>query len=279
VQIVNGTVSDDFNAVWNLPPVVTIPVSGTITVTATAADPGAILAEPNTVTNIQTPVPGWQTVTNPAAAFPGLPLETDVTLRKRQARSTAARSPRSGDDAAIARSPGSGSKVYQNDTLPRQQHLRRPIAVVVEGGDAQTIGETIAEEERRRGTCGSTEVVDRRSWEPLRVDFFYLTEVKTFVSIAVDPLPGYVNTTAGLISAAVARYISDLDIGEDVYQARLYSPANLAGDDAAMAATGLPQATLDKLSDTYVVRYIRLGIAASPGAGRHRDPVQRCRDL
>ena len=121
VQISNGVVADIFNSTWNLPALVTIPVSGTITVTATATNPGAVLAEPNTVPIIQTPVPGWQTVTNPQAAFPGLPLETDATLRRRQARSTAlsAITPVEGIDGAVAQIAGVGrSKVY------RERHPR-----------------------------------------------------------------------------------------------------------------------------------------------------------
>ena len=77
-------------------------------------------------------------------------------------------------------------------------------------------------------------------------------------------MPGYVSSTADLIAAAVARYISDLEIGEHVYQARLYSPANLAGDDAAMAATGLGQKQLDVLGNTYVIRALHLGLAPAP---------------
>src|SRR4029077_6735461 len=81
----NGMVSDLNNVNWWLPTHVVIPITGEILVTAQCDLFGEILAQPNTVTNIMTNTPGWQSVTNPLAAFPGLPIETDPKLRRRQA--------------------------------------------------------------------------------------------------------------------------------------------------------------------------------------------------
>lgn len=87
--IINGgIVQDSLRQKWVLPLVVEIPISGEITVTATAEINGEINAAANTVTTIATPTAGWQSVNNPAAAASGTPVENDALLRTRQQQST-----------------------------------------------------------------------------------------------------------------------------------------------------------------------------------------------
>jgi len=88
-EIANGIVSDTNRNKWNLPALVSIPLGGTVTVTATCQSLGAVAAQPGTVTKIETPTFGWQTVTNTAAAALGQPVETDAELRARQSKSVA----------------------------------------------------------------------------------------------------------------------------------------------------------------------------------------------
>jgi uncharacterized phage protein gp47/JayE len=267
----NGVVTDTVvGANWNLPPHVVIPLSGDITVTGTAATAGAIAASPGTIINIATPVPGWQSVTNLQAATAGLPVESDATLRKRQAVSTAlpAITPRESILAAVANVRGVGRiQVYDNDSDFYDVNLIPPhsIAVVVEGGDAQTIAETIAFKKNTGcGTYGTTQiVVTDAEGVPNTINFFYLIEMPIFVSISIQPLTGYTDTTGMLIIDAVATYLEGLDIGEDVYAPWLYAPADLAGD-AATLSSGMNQAQLDRLSLTYVVRGIWIGLATNP---------------
>ena len=84
--ITNGYATDDNNNNWMLPDQVVIPVSGEITVTATAEEVGDIEASPNTITQIGTPTLGWQSVNNPSSATVGIAIETDSQLRARQAQ-------------------------------------------------------------------------------------------------------------------------------------------------------------------------------------------------
>src|SRR5690606_25087178 len=87
---INGGIVEDIEGQqWNLPASVLIPLSGSITVTATCQEQGAIEAPAGTVTKIKTPTFGWQSVSNPSAAVPGQPVETDAALRVRQALSVA----------------------------------------------------------------------------------------------------------------------------------------------------------------------------------------------
>jgi uncharacterized phage protein gp47/JayE len=58
--------------------------SATDTVAATAVNSGVVEAAASTLTQIDTPIYGWETVTNPAAATVGQSEETDSALRLRR---------------------------------------------------------------------------------------------------------------------------------------------------------------------------------------------------
>jgi uncharacterized phage protein gp47/JayE len=269
-QVSNGVVADSFGNHWDLPPLVVIPVEGEVTATAICEVPGAVTAGPGSLTTMITLVPGWQSVSNPQAAQPGNPLESDATLRKRQAASTSlpAITPLEAIRAAVANVPGVGRiKVYDNDSDFYDVDVVPPhsIAVVVEGGDATAIATTIALKKNTGcGTYGSTEVVVQDpAGVPLTIDFFYLIEQPIFVALTIQPLLGYLDTTGQLIIAAVAEFIATLEIGQDVYASWIHAAADLAGD-AAINASGLTQMQLDRLSATYVVRNIGIGLAANP---------------
>lgn len=257
--IINGIVGDDqsLGTQWALPALVTIPGGGTITVTATCTEPGAIAASANSITKILTPTAGWQTVNNASAATPGAPVETDSKLRQRQAVSTAlpALSVKDAILGALLNLIGVGrAYVYENDTgAPDANGIpAHSLSAVIQGGDAQTIANTIAlYKTPGTGTYGTTgeTVVDPAGISSM-INFYQLTIVQIFALVLVTPLTGYVSTTATAIEQALAQWFNTLAIGEDSYLGRLYSPANLSGD-AAMAGTGFSQAQLDALSNTY----------------------------
>jgi uncharacterized phage protein gp47/JayE len=273
--ITNGRVADLLNNVWALPAIVTIPLSGQIIATATCQTIGAVQAEPNTITKIQTMMPGWQSATNPDAASPGLPVETDAQLRRRQALSVSmpAITPRESIMAAIAQLPGVGRlEVYQNDTDIRDANgiPGHSIAVVVEGGDAVAIADMIARKKNVGcGTYGDIQVVvyDGRG-VPNTINFFNLEPIDIWVTVFIEPRLGYDDSTAPLIENAIIQYIDEMAIGQPVYATWLMSPANLSGD-VAMASTGMDQISLDRLASTYIVRDITIG--TDPNVMSHDD--------
>jgi uncharacterized phage protein gp47/JayE len=79
--IANGAVSDDNGNRWLLPPYVEIPYEGFADVTATAGVSGDIRAAAGTVVHMDTPTPGWYSVTNLLPATLGAPVESDALLR------------------------------------------------------------------------------------------------------------------------------------------------------------------------------------------------------
>jgi hypothetical protein len=262
--IVNGLIGDNqnLNTQWSLPALVTIGLDGTVTVTATATTAGATPASADTLVEILTPTMGWQTVTNGAnVASPGLPVEKDSVLRARQSKSTAlpAMTILEGVFAAVDAVSGVDDlATYQNDddVVDADGQPPHSMTVVVRGGDVNQVASAIALKKapgtRTNGTT-SVLVVDNKG-VPNLIRFYELSIVRLTMHITIHPLTGYVSTTGDSLKQAVADFVNNsLIIGEDSYQSRLYTPANLTG-------TGL--------GATYVVVTIEQAIfPAAPAVG------------
>jgi uncharacterized phage protein gp47/JayE len=240
-QIINGVLRDENNNNWLLPSSITIPASGTITVTAIAATPGQIEAGANTITRILTGTRGWQSATNPNPARPGDAIETDAGLRQRQTVSTAlpSQSVLDGMVGEIANLPGVIRYApYENDTPVTDLNgiPRNSVAMVIDGGDAISIAQVILRKKTvGSGTYGTTsEIINDTSGRPHTINFFRPTLVPINVALTIDPQAGYVTSTADLIVAAIADYLSSLPIGTSVLRTKIYSAANLTG---ALSAT------------------------------------------
>lgn len=236
--IKNGRVRDDADRLWILPDLVTIPTGGEIVVTATSEEPGDIRAASGSVSRIATPTEGWYSVTNEAEATPGVDVESDATLRRRQTVSTAMPSQTvlKGILGEIRNVEGvTRAKIYDNDTSEPDKNgiPGHTISAVVEGGDAAKIAEVI----RRRkstgtGTYGTTEivVVDPQSM-PITIRFFRPFIAHVYVRVTVRPLTGFSSTYVEEIKSEIVSHINDLGIGSTVYLSKLYVPANLAAND------------------------------------------------
>lgn len=245
---ISGGIASGDTGRWLLPATVTIPIGGSITVTATAEDIGAVSADANTITTIATPTRGWQTVNNAAAAVAGAPVETDAALRRRQKTSTALPSLTvlEGIVGAIAALDGvTRYAPYENDSDTTDGDGLPPhsIAMVVEGGDALQIATAIAAKKAPGAyTYGTTsESVTDRYGVPRTIRFFRPTDKRIKVVVALTALAGYTTGIGAEIQAAVAAYITGLAIGADVYLHRLYVPANLNGatDSASYNTTAI----------------------------------------
>lgn len=238
-QIINGLVGDNQNlgTQWALPSLVTIPLSGTISVTATATVPGATPAGNNTLTVILTPTLGWQTVTNGTnAPSVGSPTESDAALRARQAQSTGlpAQTPTEAIYANVANVPGVSDLIlYNNDTgSPDGNGVpAHSICLVVEGGDALAVATAIFEKKAPgTGTYGSTtETVYDQNGVPDTIHFYELAFTSIWVTITIVPGTGYTSVVGNAIVAAVLAVINSLPIGGDVSFADVLAAATLIG--------------------------------------------------
>ena len=232
--ITNGTVKDTNNVIWRLPSSVTIGVGGTVTVTATCSNSGAVAALAGTITTINTPTRGWASVTNPAAATVGEPAETDAELRIRQGQSVALPSltPFEGVDGAIANVAGvTRHKLYENDTGATDSNGLPPhsISAIVDGGDVTEIAQTIrGNKGQGTATYGTTSVTVPDTYgNPHVISFSRSTDIPIYGHITLKAFTGYTSQIGVQIQQAVADYINKLTIGDDVLLSRIYSPANL----------------------------------------------------
>ena len=229
--ITNGSVRDDAGNTWNLPSSVIIPVDASITITATCASAGAITADIGAITTIGTPTRGWLTVTNTVAAAPGVAGESDAQLRRRQALSTAnpAQTPIASIAGQLRAIAGVTRVNYDENTTGSINTNGTPghsFVMVVEGGDAATIAQVIANGKLGAGTAGTiTETVVDAYGVPSLIKFSAPTYKRIVVNVSIKPLAGYTVAIGNSLIAAIAAYITGLEIGESVYLTQVISAA------------------------------------------------------
>lgn len=232
--ITNGSVKDANGIIWNLPASLTIDVGGSVTVTATCANSGAVAAVAGSITKINTPTRGWTAVSNANAATVGSAAETDAQLRVRQSQSVAipALTPFDAVDGAIANVAGvTRHKLYENDSgaVNSDGIPAHSIAAIVDGGDVTEIAQTIRGKKGQGvATFGSTTVTVPDKYDnPHAISFSRSTDVPIYVAITLKVFTGYTTQIGEQIKQAIADYINSLTIGDDVLLSRIYSPANL----------------------------------------------------
>lgn len=240
--ITNGSVKDANSITWNLPASVTIGVGGSVTVTATCANSGAVASVAGSVTKINTPTRGWTAVSNTNAATVGSPAESDAQLRIRQSQSVAipALTPFEAVDGAIANVAGvTRHKLYENDSGSTDSNgiPAHCIAAIVDGGDSAAIAQIIRGKKGQGvSTYGSTTVtVPDKYGNPHPISFSRSTNVPIYAAITLKVFTGYTAQIGEQIKQAIADYINGLTIGDDVLLSRLYSPANLGVESGGNA--------------------------------------------
>jgi uncharacterized phage protein gp47/JayE len=249
-EIAGGIIEDVAGRKWNLPPAVTIPYEGEITVTATAREYGAIRAQPGEINKIATPTRGWQSVENPEAAIAGAAAESDAELRLRQTHSVALPSLTvlEGILGAIWNVDGvSRVRGYENDTDAPDANGIPPhhISMVVDGGDAQEIAKTIhSKKTPGTGTYGTITIpVEDKYQFATTIKFFRPGIVGMSVMIILKIKPGYGEDVAARIKSNLTAYVNSLGIGNTVLLSKLYLPIDLADTNASsnFAAPGTPR--------------------------------------
>jgi hypothetical protein len=242
--IVNGFAQDQLGNLWALPTPITL-TSGTLSVTAICTTPGAVTAEPNTINIRNTPVPGWSTVTNPAAAVTGAAVETDSELRARQAISVALPSttPLASTIAAVLAVPGvtrvapgyptpggPGSSI-ENPTGAVDSWGNPPhsVTMVVDCNNTQLVANAIyAKKTIGCATNGTTvvPVVDPYTGVVENIKFYLPTAYPIYLQVT---LVGYGSapTSAVLqsVQTALVNYLDELAIGETVSLGALFFEA------------------------------------------------------
>lgn len=263
--ISNGQAKDVNGVIWNLPPSVTIPASGTINVTLTCATAGAVLAAANSINTIQTPVYGWQTVNNAAAAAAGSPVETDAALRIRQAQSVALPSQTifEGIVASIEQVAGvTRAKGYENNTASTDANgtAARTLYFIVEGGAQADIFTAIASKVTPgmplRGAV--TEVYTDTNGSTRTLAYDTPTDATITVALTVKALPGWSTANVALIQQALVTYLETLPIGANISFTGIMVPAYLTGIASAAGTFNITALTIKKNAGSAVSADVQL---------------------
>jgi len=262
--VINGVIADANGIYWSLPSSVTIGVGGTVNATAVCQQSGAVSANPNTVI---TPVggftAGWTSVTNPAPAVVGLPIEVDSQLRARQSVSVALPS-----ETRLAGTIAGLLKVAnvtlinvlenQGSATDGFGNLGHSLTCVVQGGTDIDVATAIY---NNRGigcnTQGATvptmtiiAVTDPNSGNITNIGFVRPTIVPIFVGLTIQGLTAAFNSAVqAQVIAAVVAYLNELQIGEAVLQSSLYG--------AALSVMPNP------LQPIFSIRSVTLGLTAT----------------
>ena len=227
--IINGIVADAAGQQWSLPPNLVISNNGDCYSLATAINLGAIPCPIGAMNIISSPTLGWQTVTNTQDATLGAPIETDNILRIRQSVSTEypALAVVEGVSAAVANVFGViQSVVYENPTgQPDSNGVpAHSIAVCTRGGDPNSIANAIAlKKSPGCGTFGTTSVQVLLEGYPTTINFFLATDYALSVIITLNALPGYTDRLGAQCAQLLTNYISNIQIGQDIYLTNSYA--------------------------------------------------------
>lgn len=213
-----------------------ITASGFVNVTCTATTIGVQEAPAGTLTAIDSPAFGLQTVTNAADALVGRDPETDGQLRVRRAKSTAfpSQTIREGIEAAVANLPGvTQARVYENDQSgldPVTGQAANSIYAVVEGGvDADIARAIYLKKTAGIPTLGSVvTTVTGSDGRPHGIQHQRPTHDLVYFVVNVSQRTGFPADGAQQIKDAIEAYgTANYEIGQEVIQSDFY--AALAG--------------------------------------------------
>ncbi|MCY1419354.1 hypothetical protein D9M71_349410 [compost metagenome] len=200
----------------------------------TAVNAGPVEGEANTITTIQTPKTGWDSVTNPSAVVPGENVETDEELRERFRQSKYIRATNILEalySDLISLTNVTEVQIYENDTdvvdsngVPAHSFL--PIIL---GGDPLDIAETIWENKplgiRSYGNTIQT-IYDSQGF-PHDIGFERPNPIDTYIRMDLTTDANFPQNGDDLIKSNLVDYYStQFGIGDDVIFSRLYTPIN-----------------------------------------------------
>jgi len=219
-------------------------------VTVTAIDEGAQEAAADTITEILTPVLGWASVNNDAAATAGNARETDPQLRTRRweaAVGVGLHSPSAikkaladlDDVTKVAVEVNNGTTTNANGVPP--QHVR----AIVKGGADQDIADSLfgpgaGSVGAGIGTYGSESAVstDVDSGQSGTVYWERSVDVPIYITVRTYKIPReYPANGDDLMKDAILDFfagdleindvsVDPFDLGDDVVSSRLYTPCN-----------------------------------------------------
>ena len=220
---------------------VTVAPSGSAFVSAFATEAGAIEAAAGTLTEIQTPVFGWASVTNAGDASVGRSRETDAQLRFRMLRTSAAAvGTPEGIQAALGELDGvTYARVLENDgdTVNASGMPPHSIFPIVDGGSDEEIALSLLATVASGIQYTTSADIAEPDWTSVVVQnpanlqdetiwFARPSDTSGAVAMTIETDSEFPSDGLARIKAAVIAFADSWDIGKTLYASRLYSPVN-----------------------------------------------------
>lgn len=239
--------------------------AGNATVFATALEFGPITMLAGTITVIDTPVTGWDTVNNPDDANPGTNEESDPELRARRQRSVArdAQAIIDGIRSAVEDIENvTQALVLENDTdsVDANGLPAHSFQVIVSGGDNIEIADTIWLKKPAgiQAFGDITEQIIDSQGISHDISFSRPDPIDIYVEVTLTTYPEYPANGDDLIKQAIVDYANgdlvdnrSFGLGDDVIYTRLYTPINSVQgheiDDLQISVTS-PASGTDNIS-------------------------------
>lgn len=235
---------------WVCAETVTIPATGSAQTRFQALTPGPLTAGANTLTQIVTVTPGWDAVTNPAAAVVGRDSEGQMEMEQRRYASVAANSRGSVSslygalanlpdvlDVVVLENTGNDPIVSWGVTIPGHS-----IWISIVGGDEVSIAETIyRKKDAGCGTAGNTTVMYQDTALPGMPIYHYSIERPPTLAFGVKVTIRLTASTPQDIEQQIKAAIlndfngigtsGEMRVGpaQDIYASRFYCPVITAG--------------------------------------------------
>jgi len=239
-----------------------------------AVDLGAQVVPVGTLTEIETPVGGWDRVDNLVEGVTGRDRETDAELRARREQSirvagaATVEAIRANIRELVA--GVTGATVIENTSLTEDAGGRpgKSFELVVSGGDDQEIAQQLWElKPAGIETFGQTEVVitDSQGFEQL-MKFSRPTErfIHVEVELTLTPEETFPSDGAMRVAENILAFGENLDVGEDVFRQRLFRPIyevpGIAEATLRIAATADPEDTPSFAEDNIAIDNTEIAI-------------------
>jgi len=221
---------------------VTIPASGSIQSEVTAVVVGPLQALADTLINIDTPISGWDSVTNPEDAVLGADEESDSDLRARRERSVTVTAKAILDTILAGILSVDAVKeafIYENDTNSLDSVTSTParqFQAVVLGGTDEAIAKAIYNDKPIGiGSFGSTTVaVSDTQGFTHDINFTRPIEVAIYVTVTISllkgfPVEGSDNIKSNILNYAEGNLVTGrgFGVGSNIITSELYTPINL----------------------------------------------------
>lgn len=235
----DSAASTDNDDLFFLVDAVTLDGNGEGTGQMIANEVGFVIAPAGTLTNIETPVSGWDDITNPQDGATGRPVESDPELRLRRARSLQvtgsatvgairSRLLEQVDDVTDA-------TIIENRTSEEDAQGRPPHsfeAVVTGGTDADVAEQLFETKAAGIETTGTvTEIVTDSTGKEQVIRFSRPIQRFIWVRLTLTATNGFPENVDDLATQAIVDKGGELQLGEDVIWQTLVGPVHRAVDN------------------------------------------------